>query len=41
MFGPDLVYQSMEKVKVKVIQDRLKAAKSHQNSYADIRHRDL
>ena len=38
MFGQDLVYQAMEKVKV--IQDRLKAAQSHQKSYADIRYRD-
>ena len=39
MIGPDLFYQAMEKVKV--IWDRLKAAQSHQNSYADVRLRDL
>ncbi|KAF3614679.1 putative 14 kDa proline-rich protein DC2.15-like [Capsicum annuum] len=34
-----MVYQAIEKVKV--IQDRLKAAQSHQKSYTNVRHRDL
>lgn len=37
MFGPDLVHQAMEKVKV--IWDTL--SRSGQKSYADIRHREL
>ena len=39
MFGPDLVHQSIEKVKV--IWDRLKAAQSRQKSYVDVRRREL
>ncbi|XP_070004699.1 uncharacterized protein [Nicotiana sylvestris] len=39
LIGPDLVYQAMEKVKL--IKERLKTAQSHQNSYLDVRHRDL
>ncbi|KAF3671689.1 hypothetical protein FXO38_06466 [Capsicum annuum] len=39
MFGPNLVYQAIEKVKV--VWDRLKAAQSHQKSYVDVRHRYL
>uniref|UniRef100_A0A1S4AHC6 Tf2-1-like SH3-like domain-containing protein n=1 Tax=Nicotiana tabacum TaxID=4097 RepID=A0A1S4AHC6_TOBAC len=39
LLGPDLVHQAMEKVKI--IQERLKAAQSHQKSYADIRRRKL
>ncbi|PHT86525.1 hypothetical protein T459_08631 [Capsicum annuum] len=39
MFGPDLVYQTMDKVKV--IWDRLKALKILQKCYTDIRYRDL
>nr|XP_009794485.1 PREDICTED: uncharacterized protein LOC104241256 [Nicotiana sylvestris] len=35
LLGPDLVHQAMEKVKI--IQERLKAAQSCQKSYADIR----
>ncbi|WMV33502.1 hypothetical protein MTR67_026887 [Solanum verrucosum] len=37
--GPDLVHQAMEKVKV--IQERLKTAQSHQKSYTDVRRREL
>ncbi|WMV46948.1 hypothetical protein MTR67_040333 [Solanum verrucosum] len=37
--GPDLVHQAMEKVKV--IQERLKTAQSHQKSYTDVRRRAL
>lgn len=39
MFGTDLVYHAMEKLKV--IQDWLKASQSRQKSYADVRRRDL
>ncbi|XP_070025986.1 uncharacterized protein [Nicotiana sylvestris] len=39
LLGPDLVHQAMEKVKI--IQERLKAAQSLQKSYADIRRRKL
>jgi len=39
LLGPDLVHQAMEKVKI--IQERLKAAQSRQKSYADIRRRKL
>ena len=39
LIGPDLVHQAMEKVKV--IQERLKTAQSHQKSYTYIRRRDL
>ncbi|WMV23522.1 hypothetical protein MTR67_016913, partial [Solanum verrucosum] len=37
--GPDLFHQAMEKVKV--IQERLKTAQSHQKSYTDVRRRAL
>ncbi|WMV49180.1 hypothetical protein MTR67_042565 [Solanum verrucosum] len=39
LIGPDLVHQAMEKVKV--IQERLKTAQSHQKSYTDVRRREL
>ncbi|XP_070029812.1 uncharacterized protein [Nicotiana sylvestris] len=39
LIGLDLVYQSMEKVKI--IKERLKTAQSHQKSYSDGRRRDL
>ncbi|XP_049405240.1 uncharacterized protein LOC125868691 [Solanum stenotomum] len=39
LIGPDLVHQAMEKVKV--IQERLKTAQSHQKSYTDVRRRAL
>ena len=39
LFGPDLIYQAMEKVKV--IQQRLETAQSRHKSYADIRRRGL
>ncbi|XP_070004985.1 uncharacterized protein [Nicotiana sylvestris] len=39
LLGPDLMHQAMEKVKI--IQERLKAAQSRQKSYADIRRRKL
>lgn len=39
MLGPNFVHQTMEKVNV--IQDRLKAAQSHQKSYVDVRRREL
>ncbi|XP_009603025.2 uncharacterized protein [Nicotiana tomentosiformis] len=39
LLGPDLFYQVMEKVKL--IQEHLKTAQSHQKSYSDVRHRDL
>ncbi|PHU30387.1 Golgin candidate 6 [Capsicum chinense] len=39
MFGPDLVHQAMEKVKM--IGDRHKAIQSHQKSYVDMRSREL
>ena len=39
LIGPDLVQQAIEKVKL--LQDRLLAAQSHQKSYADNRRRDL
>ncbi|XP_070010749.1 uncharacterized protein [Nicotiana sylvestris] len=39
LLGPDLVHQAM--VKVKIIQERLKAAQSRQKSYADIRRKKL
>lgn len=39
MFGPDLVYQAMEKVKV--IWDRIKVAQSCKKSSVDVRYRDL
>ncbi|XP_070017340.1 uncharacterized protein [Nicotiana sylvestris] len=37
--GPNLVHQSIEKVKI--IKERLKTAQSHQKSYLDVRRRDL
>jgi hypothetical protein len=39
IFGPDLVIEAEDKVKV--IQDNLKAAQSQQKSYADMRRRQL
>ncbi|WMV23978.1 hypothetical protein MTR67_017363 [Solanum verrucosum] len=39
LIGPDLVHQTMEKVKV--IQERLKTAQSHYKSYIDIRRRNI
>ena len=39
LFGPDLVHQAMEKVKV--IQQRLGTAQSRHKSYADVRRRGL
>jgi hypothetical protein len=39
IFGPDLVTEA--EVKIKTIQDNLKAAQSRQKSYADIRRRPL
>ncbi|XP_070025559.1 uncharacterized protein [Nicotiana sylvestris] len=39
LLGTDLVHQTMEKVKI--IQGRMKAAQSHQKSYADVRQKEL
>ncbi|XP_070006577.1 uncharacterized protein [Nicotiana sylvestris] len=39
LLGLDLVHQAMEKVKV--IQERMKTARSRQKSYADVRQREL
>ncbi|KAF3643286.1 hypothetical protein FXO38_20699 [Capsicum annuum] len=39
LYGPDLVHQAMEKVKI--IRERLKTAQSHQKSYADVWRREL
>ena len=39
MFGPDLIKESEEKVKL--IRDRLKVAQSRQKSYADTKHKEL
>ena len=39
MFGPDLIKESEEKVKL--IRDRLKAAQSRQRSYADTKHKEV
>ncbi|XP_070036773.1 uncharacterized protein [Nicotiana tomentosiformis] len=39
LLGPNLVQQAMEKVKL--IRNRLRTAQSRQNSYADVRRRDL
>ncbi|PHT94039.1 hypothetical protein T459_01921 [Capsicum annuum] len=39
LFGPELVHQAKEKVKL--IEDRIKTAQSHQNSYVDVRRREL
>lgn len=39
MFGPYLVHQAMEKLKV--IKDRLKTAQSHQKCHTDVRRIEL
>ena len=39
MFGPDLIKESEEKVKL--IRDRLKIAQSRQKSYADSKHKKI
>ncbi|XP_070029302.1 uncharacterized protein [Nicotiana sylvestris] len=39
LYGPDLIYQDIERVKV--IQERLKTTQSRQKSYSDVRLRDL
>lgn len=39
LFGPDMVNQTMEKIKV--ILERLKIAQSHKNSHADMRRKEL
>ena len=39
LIGPDLFHQVMDKVKV--IQERLKMAQSHQKFYTDVRRKDL
>ena len=39
MFGPDLIKDSEEKVKL--IHDRLKVAQSRQKSYADTKRKDV
>nr|XP_016469633.1 PREDICTED: uncharacterized protein LOC107791981 [Nicotiana tabacum]XP_016470271.1 PREDICTED: uncharacterized protein LOC107792561 [Nicotiana tabacum]XP_016499849.1 PREDICTED: uncharacterized protein LOC107818358 [Nicotiana tabacum] len=39
LYGPDLIHQAIEKVKV--IQERLRTAQSRQKSYSDVRRRDL
>ncbi|XP_070050687.1 uncharacterized protein [Nicotiana tomentosiformis] len=39
LIGPNLVHQAMEKVKT--IKERLETTQSHQNSYSDIRRKDL
>jgi len=39
LYGPDLIHQAIEKVKV--IQERLRTAQSRQKSYFDVRRRDL
>ncbi|WMV24073.1 hypothetical protein MTR67_017458, partial [Solanum verrucosum] len=39
LIGPDSVHEAMEKVQL--IRDRLKNTQSHQNSYADVRRKDL
>ena len=39
MFGPDLIKDSEEKVKL--IQDRLKVAQSRQKSYADTKRKEV
>ncbi|XP_070013265.1 uncharacterized protein [Nicotiana sylvestris] len=39
LIGPDLMHQTMEKVKI--IKEWLKIAQSHQKSYSDVRRRDL
>ena len=39
LFGPDLIKESEEKVKL--IRDRLKVAQSRQKSYADSKHKEI
>ena len=39
LFGPDLIKESEEKVKL--IRDRLKVAQSRQKSYADTKHKEV
>ncbi len=39
LFGPDLIKESKEKVKL--IRDRLKVAQSRQKSYADSKHKEV
>ena len=39
MFGPDLIKESEEKVKL--IRDRLKVAQSRQKSYADSKRKEI
>ncbi|XP_070057643.1 uncharacterized protein [Nicotiana tomentosiformis] len=39
LIGPDIVHQTMEKVKI--IKERLKTAQSHHKFYSDVRRRDL
>ena len=39
LFGPDLIKESEEKVKL--IRDRLKVAQSRQKSYADSKHNEV
>ncbi|XP_070041629.1 uncharacterized protein, partial [Nicotiana tomentosiformis] len=39
LYGPDLIHQAIEKVKL--IQERLRTAQSRQKSYSDVRRRDL
>ena len=39
MFGPDLIKESEEKVKL--IRDRLKVAQSRHKSYADSKHKEV
>ena len=39
LFGPDLIKESEEKVKL--IRDRLKVAQSRQKSYADSKHKEV
>ena len=39
MFGPDLIKESEQKVKL--IRDRLKVAQSRQKSYADSKHKAI
>ncbi|XP_070057830.1 uncharacterized protein [Nicotiana tomentosiformis] len=39
LYGPNLIHQAIEKVKM--IQERLSTAQSRKKSYSDVRHRDL
>ncbi|XP_070002018.1 uncharacterized protein [Nicotiana sylvestris] len=39
LYGPDLIHQAIEKVKV--IQERLRTTQSRKKSYSDVRRRDL